>query len=633
MRRTGTKLAIAGLLGLAILAAGAAVVATALSSRPRGEALVPAQAQGGPPGRLALVGPWIRAMDPDDAGGAAGFGTGNFTGELVTVPNTANATQITGPAGVISFAGSIAWYRTELTAPKTGSYALRFASVHYNAQVWLDGHLLGTHTGEYLPFEFTLRLREGVPHRLVVRADYRFPSRQKREGWHSTWFNFGGINREVTLRPLAPSELQDPALTTRLDGGAAVVDASVDVHNRADAARDVTVRGTLRHARGRSSALRFPTVHVPAGETRRVSTEIRIAHPALWAPGSPSLYALHLSAGSGEGAWDDSVGLRQVSWKDGALLLNGQRLRLHGASLNEDVEGHGDALTSADMDAMVRELQAVGANATRAQHALSPPLLERLDRAGILVWQGVGPVDAPGSWTSQSPALAHEARERVRTTVRQERLHPSVIAWNLANEVAGNGHDATEVAYVRDMADELHRDDPGRLVALDVWGAHPPKVPGALYADVDAVALTNYVGWYEGVDESKAHIASRLHDTVAGFARLFKGKVLLVSEFGAEANGGNETTAPGGYDYQSWLLNLHIKTYAALPRLSGMLVWNIRDFAVSPDFAGGSISKVVPGIHVERGLNTKGLFDYSGKPKPGAAAVRRAFAPLGTGLG
>ena len=36
-------------------------------------------------------------------------------------------------------------------------------------------------------------------------------------------------------------------------------------------------------------------------------------------------------------------------------------------------------------------------------------------------------------------------------------MHPSVIAWNLANEIAGNGHDATEVAYVRDMAREIHQ--------------------------------------------------------------------------------------------------------------------------------------------------------------------------------
>ena len=160
-------------------------------------------------------------------------------------------------------------------------------------------------------------------------------------------------------------------------------------------------------------------------------------------------------------------------------------------------------------------------------------------------------------------------------------------------------------------------------------------MPGAIYADVDAVALTNYVGWYTGVDESKAHIASRLHDTAAGFTKLFAGKVLIVSEFGAEANAAQHdrrhpaatTTSPGCSD-------LHIKTYAALPKpVRHVGVEHPRLRGVARVFAGGSISRVVPGIHIERGLNTKGLFDYAGKPKPAAAAVRRAFAPLGTGLG
>jgi hypothetical protein len=631
MRRTGLKLAVAAALMLAMLVGGTAVVLGAIGSRPQGESLAPPEADGGPDGRLAIAGPWVLALDPGDGGALAGWAAGHFPGSIVTIPKVANADKVTGAAGVAAFRGGVAWYRTVLTAPRTGSYALRFESVHHIAEVWLDGRLLGTHTGAYLPFEFTLRLREGVPHRLVVRADYRCPTCQKRAGWHRTWFNYGGINREVTLRPLDRAELEAPSARTRLSHGEAVVDVGVTVHNRADVARTLQVRGTLRR-RGSGPRFGFPPVRVGAGATRRVTTRIVVRNPALWAPGSPSLYALHLGV-PGEGAWDDEVGLREVRRVGGKILLNGRRLRLHGASINEDAEGDGDALTAADMDRIVDDLKAVGANATRAQHALSAPLLERLDRAGIMVWLGVGPVDAPGAWTSSTPALAHAARERVRTSVRQAQLHPSVIAWNLANEIAGNGHDASQVAYISDMARELHRRDPGRLVAVDLWGAHPPAVPGRIYRDVDAVALTNYIGWYEGADESRAHITSRLHDTAAGFAKTFKGKVLLVSEFGAEANPQNAEDLPGGYAYQSWLLRRHIATYRSLPQLSGMLVWNLRDFAVAPSFAGGSIKSVVPDIHITRGLNTKGLFDYAGRPKPAAVAVRHAFAALGTGLG
>jgi hypothetical protein len=222
----------------------------------------------------------------------------------------------------------------------------------------------------------------------------------------------------------------------------------------------------------------------------------------------------------------------------------------------------------------------------------------------------------------------------VRTSVEQTQLHPSVIAWNLVNEVAGNGHDATQVAYVNDMARELHRRDPGRLVAVDVWGAHPPRgVLGPIYDQVDAIAVTNYVGWYEDGGAPKAQIARALRARTAQFTRTFRGKVVVISEFGAEANASNATDVPGGYGFQSWLLRRHIATYRQFPSLSGMLVWNLRDFALSPDFAGGSITKIVPDIMITRGINQKGLFDYGGRPKPAVRAVRRAFAPLGNGLG
>ena len=143
IRRTGLKLAVAAALVVAMLVGGTAVVLGAIGSRTKDESLVPPAAHGGPDGRLAVAGPWLQALDPDDAGELAGWAAGHFPGRLVTVPNVANAAKVTGAAGVSAYRGGIAWYRTVLTAPHTGSFALRFESVHHVAQVWLDGQLLG----------------------------------------------------------------------------------------------------------------------------------------------------------------------------------------------------------------------------------------------------------------------------------------------------------------------------------------------------------------------------------------------------------------------------------------------------------------------------------------------------------
>jgi hypothetical protein len=583
----------------------------------------------GPTGAVALDGPWTISHDPGDRGTLRGWAAGRFPGHAVWVPNVVNPAPITGRAGARNYDGSVAWYRTALRVARSGTYALRFASVNHRATVWVDGRALGSHVGTYQPFELRFPAAAGT-HELVVEVDWRDPLQMAREGFHRTWFNFGGINRGVTIRPIGPSEVLSPALSTRLspDGHRALVTVSVGVRNHAGA-RSIALTGTLAHGDTRIK-LPFPAQTFSARGSTVLRSTVSIGDPALWSPSHPSLYDLELRV-AGESGYRARVGLRQLTWSGGRIVLNGRPLTLHGASLQEDARGRGDALSGSDQDAIVNGLKAIGANATRSQHPLDDRLLARLDAAGILVWQGIGPVDAPGYWSSQGPALTRLAEERARTTVREERLHPSVIAWNLANEIADNGHRGGQVEYVNALTRELHATDPGRLVALDVWGQRPPRVAGPIYRGVDAIGATNYVGWYEDAFAPASVLQRHIRARVGQLRRVFAGRVLIVSEFGAEANYLNRRGAPGGYGFQARLLGLHIRTYRQLPGLSGMLVWNLRDFAVTPSFAGGSIHREVPGIRLLKGLNQKGLYGYDGRPKPSVAAVRGAFAGLAAG--
>lgn len=581
----------------------------------------------GPVGAVPVTGPWTLRSDREFTGTKRGWPAGSFSGSQVTVPFSPNATRITGPAGVKSFEGSVGWYRTTVTAPADGPYAIRFESVNHKATVWLDGKRLGTHVGTYLPFELPVQLDAGT-HTLVVRADWRDPARMKREAWHRTWFNYGGINREVSLRPLGNSDIVAPSVRTRMGRyGAVLVDVAVHLRNRA-AARTITAQGALVR-RGRRYEFRFPAQAFAARQTGVLRTTVEVPGAELWSPEAPNLYDLELKV-PGESGYLVRTGLRTLRKRGTALLLNGEPIQLRGASIHEDAEGRGDALRPEDMDAVVSELKRIGANATRAQHPLSPALMERLDAAGILLWMGVGPVDAPGAWTSQTPALRRQSEGRVRTSLLQLQTHPSLIAWNLGNEVAGNGHRGGQASYMDTMARELKRRDPGRLVALDVWGKHPPGQPGgAMYEHIDAIGDTNYIGWYEDTFASPAAVTRAIRAHEAAMRRVFPGKLLVVTEFGAEGNTRNAASEPGGLGFQSDVIARHIAVYRSQPQLSGMLVWNLRDFGVSPAFAGGSIRNKVPGIRLVPGLNQKGLFTYGGRAKPSADVVRDALTQAG----
>jgi hypothetical protein len=567
---------------------------------------------------------WYYASDPGNVGVSHHWERLRFKGKLVSVPYVPNAWPVTGAVGRKNFNGSIGWYRTTVNVPKTGAYALRFESVNHRASVWIDGHLTGTHKGVYMPFELRPTLTAGE-HLVVVRADWRDPvPGMKREGWHRGWFNYGGINREVTIRKLLESEIEAPVVQTKLaaDGSAHVL-LTIRVQNRGPA-RVVAPQASFIHG-DTIVPMEFPKRRMKAGTRGDFSAAVDVPGAALWSPSSPELYDVRIGVpGASEGGWQGRVGLRELQIKAHHPYLNGQPLFLYGASIHEDARGRGDGLLGGDMDALVARLKAIGANSTRAQHPLNPALLERLDAAGILVWQEIGPWDSPGNWLEKTKALQREGLQRVHESFEQIQTHPSIFAWNLGNEVGAAGHPG-QGWFIDTAAKWIKARDPGSLTALDVWGVLLPKKSSQMYWHIDAIGTTSYFGWYEEPFAKPARIKQLIAGRIAYLRKIFPGKVIVASEFGAEGNRLNKSTSHGGLAYQASLLKLTIDDYVKLPDSSGAMVWNLQDFGVNPQFGGGSILRKVKGIKLVPGLNQKGLFDSSGAPKPAQKAVAAAF--------
>jgi hypothetical protein len=553
--------------------------------------------------------------------GRSALSSWTFDGRDVTVPHAANAVLPGTRAAYAAFRGATGTYRTQIKTA-AGSYVLRFESVASRAEVFVDGARVAAHQRAYEPFEARLALREGT-HELAVRADWRAPAAQSRLGLHRTWFNWGGINREVTLRRVGDSEISGVALTTRLRGRDARVTIAVRVRNTRDVARAVPVLARLVR-RGRSALFDLGSVELGPGQARTLQREIVVAHPDLWRPGRGVLYQLQVVVPF-ESGYRARVGLRELSWHRGVLRVNGRRTVLRGASLHEDAPHRGDALTIADMRRAVAELRRIGANATRAQHPLAPALLERLDRAGIAVWQQIGPVDSPGKWRAQTPSLLAQARDDVREDLRANRLHPAIVAWSLGCEIAGNGGPG-QGAFVDAAARELHAADPGRGIGVDIWTDHVPASPGLLYRSLDAVGVTSYLGWYEHPRAAPRTQAALLRARVRGLQTRFPGKAVIVAELGAEGTPDAPSAAPGGRGYQARLLSTQLRGLRTVRDVDGVFVWLLRDFAVNPAFRGGTAARLFPTLRLVNGLNQKGLFDYDGRAKPAALAVRRAFS-------
>lgn len=640
----------------------------------------------GPVGRSSLDNDWMVTTDIENQGLKNNFQTGAFTGEKVNLPYSPNAKQIDGDAGVLSHRGNIAWYKRSFTVEQAGDYIIDFGSVNHRAIVWVDDQKVADHQGQFLPFGVKVKLTAGE-HRIVVRTDWRFPRKLKKQGWHKTWFNFGGIDREVTVRPVGVSDIESPYVITKITGAnSATVTVSAEVRNFQQD-RSIQLEGKLVGA-NTTTPLKFPPVVVPKNSTKRIKTTVKVDSVAFWSPESPNLYQLDLSV-KDEAGYQLRTGLREVTRNGNKMLLNGKPLFLRGASIHEDALGRGTAINLEDINQTISELRQIGANSTRAQHPLGRALLEALDEAGIMVWQEIGPIDSPGAWTNQTPAQQSSARRRATISFKEMQAHPSIIVWNLGNEIGGNGKETGQIEYTKYMTQLLKERDPGRLIAVDIWGKRLPVYMGDIYKKIDAIGVTIYLGWYKspgrdmnflrdsiklfldgvpanapappslinngnptpvqvqqlrdflakntGVNFDPALLPDKVRSPKHGFdqaaaairgvKRIYSGKVLAITEFGAEANGENAPSDPGGYDYQSELLKTSIDQYTQDPAIQGALIWNLRDFAVSPSFIGGSIrSAYTKPIRLIRGLNQKGLFTYAGRPKPSVAAVKAAFA-------
>jgi hypothetical protein len=587
----------------------------------------------GPSGSAEVtLGWWRYRADPADVGRRRGWRHGAWRGRPVRVPFVPNARPVTGAGAARGYAGSVGWYARVLNAPRPGRYALRFASAHHRATVWIDGRRVREHAGAYEPFSATARLGAGR-HVIAVRVDWRHPERLERMGWARAWFNYGGLNRPVTVARLGPTSLGALTVRTRLlRGRRARLDVSVRVGNRRGARR-VALAATLRHggrairlARRSGSGARLPASSgtlLRARTTTTVRFTAVVPRAQLWSPGRPALHALQLRV-PGEATLRRRVGLRAVRVRRGRLELNRRPLRLLGAGLPPDARGHGDALTASDERRLVSGLRALGANATRSQLPLSQSLLERLDAAGILVWQQIGPWEPAAAWRSTTPRARRSARDRALRTVDAQQAHPSVLTWTLTNEAAGQGRPA-QLRWVRDLARRLHERDPGRPVAADLWGRHLPRKAGPLYAELDALGLTDYVGWYEAPDAPGVQ-AALVRERIARLRALFPAKAVVVTEFGAVGTDRLPDRAFGGERFQARFLAQRAQLLAGTGAVDGMLVWNLRDYALRPDFRGGSVVRLKPGLRLTPGLNEKGLFDFAGRPKPALHGVRRAFA-------
>ena len=561
-----------------------------------------------------LSGFWDFRFDPEDLGLQDGWQCGFPGGRPAAVPASWNDQFEEGR----DFLGP-AWYRTDFDLPwgfTEKRLFLRFDSVNYMAEAWLNGQPLGMHEGGHLPFAFEITpFIRPERNRLVLRVDGRLHFEHVPPGdvtggpedFFSThagnfpqaqfdFFPYCGIHRPVWLVASPHDGLQDVIVQTEISG------SSGRVHVRSERTGDApTLARCQLEGFGQHAMLETAFSGVAA------ELVIDVPEAAFWSPAKPHLYDLSVElvqAGVVTDSFRLKTGLRTITVEGDRLLLNDQPVYMKGFGRHEDFPVVGRGYLPALIVKDYALMQWTGANSFRTSHyPYSEQMLDLADQLGFLV---IDETPAVGLYFREDGLEKRTVlcRQYVQELVQRDRNHPSVIMWSLANEP----HSASSLA--RPFFEQLYQTakalDPTRPITLvSFLGAGEQA-----FEFCEVVCLNRYRGWYSqpgNLDEALPLLSAELDALHAQF-----GKPLILTEFGADALPGQHAQPPEMFseEYQADLLERTIQLLRQKPYVVGEHVWNLCDF------------KTCQGITRAGAINYKGVFTRDRRPKLAAHRLR-----------
>ncbi|MCR5179841.1 MAG: discoidin domain-containing protein, partial [Bacteroidaceae bacterium] len=350
-------------------------------------------------------------------------------------------------------------YRREFTLPADWDgrdIFIRFNGAGHGYYVWVNGQFVGYAEDSYLPSEFNVtdKVRAGV-NNISVRI-YRFTSGSFLEC--QDYWRLTGITRDVFLWSAPKTRIADfffrtTALKDNNTTASAVLTTTISGVAPQDATLEVKLMDGTRVLAQQSTAV---------GQTGDIEmTFDQISDIIAWSAERPQLYDLVLTLKNGSKATDIrslKVGFRTVSVrKDGALLVNGNRIIFHGVDRHSFSEKGGRTLTKEEIETDLLQMKRLNVNAIRTSHYPNNPYFYDLcDRLGLYVLAEANVECHGNTRLSHNEVFRQPMVERSVRHVLSFRNHTSIIIWSAGNE-SGNGNNFSTVM------DSIGRLDPTRL--------------------------------------------------------------------------------------------------------------------------------------------------------------------------
>lgn len=357
------------------------------------------------------------------------------------------------------------WYERRFFLPTISADTLLrlvFEGVDYEADVWLNGKMLGKHIGYFQPFSFVVNESFLPNAENVLRVRVNSPNERPEDwslrkrlvkgifGHHDTrpggaWAirgqdaNTGGIWGNVYLSASQSVALDAIECTSVLNStyseASVCIRSTIHAHTR----KQVQIRYVAKDAHGIFTQ-NTPKEHLLQAGLNVVYDTLHIHKPLLWHTfdtGEPHLYTLSTQINTSETAHTplasrtDKFGIRNIHYepRTGEWRLNGKRLFLRGT--NYIGTQFLSTMSRSDYDRDAALMLEANVNAVRVHaHIARKEWYDACDSLGLLIWQ-----DFPLQWGYADDAeFVQTASRQVHDMIHSAYNHPSIAAWCLHNE-------------------------------------------------------------------------------------------------------------------------------------------------------------------------------------------------------
>ena len=337
-----------------------------------------------------------------------------------------------------------------------------FEGVMTASTVWINGVRLGEYKGGYTPFSFELteHIDFGGENLLAVDVDSTERPDIPPFGFEIDYLTFGGIYREVAVRIVPPTFIENVFARPK-DVLSANPRVEVDcyIQQMEDRREPVTLEVELRDGE-RLVAKNSAQVPASAASKEAVAHSVVLENLGpikLWELASPNLYTVHVALLRGTEVIDQDsrrIGFREAQFTDHGFELNGKVIKLRGLDRHQTFPFVGQAMPGRAQrrDAQILR-QKLKCNIVRTSHyPQSRHFLDACDEMGLLVLEEI-----PGWQHIGDEAWKLISIDNVSRMIRRDWNHPSIILWGVRINESKDDHDF----YTRTNA-VAHKLDPTR---------------------------------------------------------------------------------------------------------------------------------------------------------------------------